>query len=201
MRLDASCVHAYLVAGGESRRLGRANARLDAGGEPFARRLANALAGAVDRVWLVCKPAQDYADLGLPILHDRTPEPATVHGIRTALEAPGPRWRFVLACDMPAVGPDLLRALFAAATAAGAPGAAAKLANAPGIEPLPSLWDAELAPAAATWPDLAARAWVARAGLATWNVPQEVEAWFAHVNTPAELAQWAASVQRPRGRD
>jgi len=185
----ASAVDAYVLAGGASRRMGQSKARLRVDGEPLALRLARRLAPRVASVRLVCKPDSGLEDLGLPLVYDAETEPALVHGMRAALGAPGPAWRFLVSCDMPDVVPELVDILYDAARLANAPGAAPRLAGSAAPEPLPSLWHARLVPEWTPEWGFAARDWVRRAGLAVWDVP-EGNPWFAHVNTPEELAAW-----------
>lgn len=177
-------VAAYILAGGASRRMGRGKAELVLDGRTLVQHIAARLQAQVASVTVVGK--QGTRSSGLPILWDRTTERALVHGLRTVLQAPGPAWRLVLACDMPGVTAATLDLLWGAAEVAGAPGACARTAR--GIEPLPSLWHADVA--ARIHPDwgLAAHEWIQRAGLAVVEL-QERPSWLANLNTPQE---WAA---------
>src|SRR5262249_18042458 len=112
---------------------------------------------------------------------------ALVHGIRTALETPGPEWRLVLACDMPAVDGAVVAALWGAATASGS---SPWLEGAGDPEPVPSLWHRDgAARVRADW-GLVARDWIRRAGLGAWRVAPERSGALVNVNTPAEWEQW-----------
>jgi molybdopterin-guanine dinucleotide biosynthesis protein A len=175
---------------------------LDAGGGPLAVVLAARLRPHVSGVWLVAKRDSGLEDLGLPLLYDEVGERALVHGIRTAIAGPGPAWRFVLGCDMPAVDWRVLAELWRAAHAAGAPGAAPWLPERDEPEPLPTLWAHAPASRIGAGQGLAARDWVRGARLARWSVP-EAERWrFAHVNTVEEWEAWLReNDRRSRGQD
>jgi molybdopterin-guanine dinucleotide biosynthesis protein A len=170
--------------------MGTSKARLVWNGRPLALALAAAIAPAVARVWLVAKPGAGLDDLGLPVLRDQVEEPALVHGIAVALGAPGPEWRWLVACDMPGVDAAVLHGLFRAAQAAGAPGSYVQRPDRTGLEPLPSLWHRDVASQVRPAWGLAARDWVAHAGLVAWHVPESGIERFANVNTPAEWEEW-----------
>lgn len=185
----------FILAGGESRRMGRDKARLAWNGAPLVRVLCDAVAPYVAHVWLVCKVDSGCEDLGIPLLYDRAPGRALVHGLQAALEAPGPAWRFVLACDMPGVDGGVLQALWRTAHAAAAPGSFPCRGDRGAVEPVPSLWHHDLAAQAGPGWGLAARDWVARAGLAAWHVPQTADGAFANVNTPEDWKDWQCRVR------
>lgn len=191
-------VGAYLLAGGRSLRMGRDKHRLVWAGASMVQHLAAMAAPLVAHVWLVGKRDGGLEDHGLPMIHDASAEPALVHGIRAALQAPGPEWRWLLACDMPAVTGDVLGALWRTAHAAAALGAAPALSPAAELEPLPSLWHRD---AARCVPDAgveAARAWMQRVGFARWVVPVDHRACLANLNTAEEWDAWRSQHDEPR---
>jgi len=195
--VDRFAVEAFILAGGRSQRMGTDKARLALDGSPLAVILARRIAPVVARVRLVTKPGEDYDEFGLECVHDVEPERALVHGIRAALAAPGAPWRWMLACDMPKVGGDVLAELWKTARAAAAPGSAPRLAGRIDPEPLPSLWHRDLgAEVRPEWGN-AARDWVAAARLALWEVPAAGEDRFRNVNTPADWQAYLAA--RPGG--
>lgn len=183
-------IDVFVLAGGRSSRMGRDKARLELDGLPLAVVIARRFAPHVRSVRLVAKPDSGIEDLGVPVVHDAAPLPALVHGLAVALAAPGSEWRFVLACDMPAVSVALLEQLWVVAHAVRAPGSVARLPERADPEPLPSLWHRSIASrCGASW-GLAARDWVRAAGLATWDVPPEHREALVQCNTPAEWAAW-----------
>ena len=190
-------VGAYLLAGGASQRMGRSKALLLLDGEPMVLRPARQLAPHVASVHLVGKRSQELEGLGFPLLYDEREEHALVHGLRAALLAPGPEWRFVSACDMPEVGAEMLGRLWRAAKAAGAPGSYFQRPDREEPEPLPSLWRAEVAARLVPAWGFAARDWVRHAGLLACAATAAETAALANVNTPDE---WSAYTAERRGR-
>ena len=189
-------VGVYLLAGGASRRMGRSKVLLELEGEPLVLRLARTLAPHAAAVLLVGKRSQALETLGLPVLDDGVEEHALVHGLRAALLAPGPEWRFVAACDMPAVGPLLLGRLWQAAIAVGAPGSYFQRPDRDEPEPLPSLWRAEVgAKIAPSW-GFAARDWLRHAGLTACQATAAETAALANVNTADEWSVYARNAGR-----
>jgi molybdopterin-guanine dinucleotide biosynthesis protein A len=188
--LASAEVQAFILAGGASRRMGRDKASLPLHGEPMALALARRLAPHVAAVWLVAKRDSALEFLGLPLLYDASPERALVHGIQTALRAPGPPWRFLVACDMPDIGAGALDGLWHAARATGAPGSCARRWDRSDIDPLPSLWHADIAHAVRPEWGMTARDWVRRAGLACWSLPPSEAAHFANLNAPEDWERY-----------
>jgi molybdopterin-guanine dinucleotide biosynthesis protein A len=187
----AACA-AYILAGGASRRMGRDKAGLELHGRSLLQHIARRVAPSVAQVYVVVKESAGTlpAAAGLSVLLEPTPGRALVHGIRTVLAAPGPAWRYILACDMPDVGADALALLWNAAQVAAAPGACVRSPH--GIEPLPSLWHASLAAAPHDGWGMSARGWVSAAGLAVVE-PAAKPAWLVNVNTPSEWGEYCST--------
>jgi molybdopterin-guanine dinucleotide biosynthesis protein A len=188
--LDRRTVDAFILVGGRSVRMGADKARLTLDGAPLVATLARRIAPVVARVRLVAKPGVSYADIGLECIYDCEPEPALVHGLRAALAAPGPPWRWVLACDMPEIDASVLANLWSAAQAARALGSAPRLAGRASPEPLPSLWHRDVLAAVRSEWGSAARDWVGAAGLAPWDVPEIDTGRFRNLNTPAAWREY-----------
>jgi len=188
--LGPECVEAFILAGGQSQRMGTSKARLVWKDRALAAFLAAAIAPVVARVWLVTKPGSGLEDLGLPVLYDLVVEPALVHGIAAVLGAPGPEWRWLLACDMPGVDAAVLGELWRAADATGAPGSYVQRSDRADLEPLPSLWHRDIGPQVRPGWGLGARDWVRHAGLVPWHVSRSGDLRFANVNTPADWEEW-----------
>jgi molybdopterin-guanine dinucleotide biosynthesis protein A len=192
-RLDRSAVEAFILVGGQSRRMGTDKARLMLHGVSLLATLAQHIAPAVARVRVVGKPGMNFDDLGLTCLVDDEAETALVHGLRAALAAPGPPWRWVLACDMPDIDAGMLHGLWSAAAAARTLGSAPRLAGRTAGEPLPSLWHRDVLAAVRPEWGMAARNWVTAAGLALWDVPPADTARFQNVNTPEAWESYLAA--------
>ncbi len=99
-----------IIAGGQSRRMGRDKAFVDLAGKPLIEHVIrrSAVLGQADTILITNKPAQ-YAHLGLPMYRDILPNKGSLGGIYTALvNAKSPNV-LMLACDMPFVNSRLLR--------------------------------------------------------------------------------------------
>lgn len=96
-------VHALVLAGGKSRRMGRDKAHLDRDGQPALEYLADLLEPLVDKVWVSVRQGQPADELRdrYPQIVDRDDDAGPVAGILAALESePGVDW-LVVACDLP----------------------------------------------------------------------------------------------------
>lgn len=105
----------FVVAGGESRRMGRDKALL-----PWRDRTL--LDHAIERLRLVthdvrvlCGPRARYESHGVPVVPDVVVNQGALGGILSGLVAQGRPLGLFLAVDLPAVSPALLEALVAAA--------------------------------------------------------------------------------------
>jgi molybdopterin-guanine dinucleotide biosynthesis protein A len=178
--------------------MGTPKAALQLEGSTLVEHIAGAIRVCASAIYVVAKPDDDVSAYGLPVIRDHSVEPALVHGIRAVLSAPGPVWRWIVACDMPSVNADLLRCLWMAAQRQAAPGACARLPGRIDCEPLPSLWHRDTAAHIVPQWGWSARAWLRAAGLAVWDVPTDAVAAFANVNTPAD---WDAYRQNHGGAE
>ena len=99
-----------IIAGGQSRRMGRDKAFVDLAGKALIEHVIERSAnlGQAETILITNKPAQ-YAHLGLPMHRDILPNKGSLGGIYTALVQAGSPEVLVLACDMPFVNTDLLR--------------------------------------------------------------------------------------------
>ena len=97
-----------ILAGGESRRMGRDKALLPFCGATLIERVAGRLREACADVLVVANRAEPYRALGFRTVPDALPERRSLVGIYTGLlHAGGPA--FVCGCDMPFLCPNLIR--------------------------------------------------------------------------------------------
>jgi molybdopterin-guanine dinucleotide biosynthesis protein A len=189
---DRRRIAAFVLVGGRSRRMGHNKARLPWQGTTLVQAIQERLHAVVATFTLVAKSTRDYADLQLPVLCDPRPQHALVHGIEAALLAPGPPWRLLLACDMPGVDADIVRALWRHAQEGGT-GSYPQQGN--HAEPLPSLWHHGVGRRIeADW-GLRAQDWLQHAGLTPWPVADEDRRRLANLNTPEDWRAWLAQQQ------
>lgn len=101
----------FVLAGGASRRMGRAKALLQVRGKSLLEHAAETLRGLEIPVRLVMAADQDFDTLGLPVLRDLAVGMGPMGGLLTALRGSAATHKLVLACDLPLVGSKLFLTL------------------------------------------------------------------------------------------
>ncbi len=152
-------VTGFVLAGGQSSRMGRNKALLTlngearGSGETLLDRTARLLSGVADDVVIVGDPAT-YGDLGYPVIADRVTGKGPLGGLDAALghlesSAKGGEagaWALVTACDMPGLTEEILRTL--TGTVRRHPRAVAVVPETgQGLEPLCAVYHTRLLPA------------------------------------------------------
>ena len=100
-----------VLAGGQSRRMGRDKAFLPVGGRPVVERVVERLALLSDDMLLIANTHAPYRHLSARLVGDAYPGQGSLGGIYTALHAACHDHCLVVACDMPFLNADLLRYL------------------------------------------------------------------------------------------
>jgi len=110
--LKAPSVSGILLAGGESRRMGRINkALLEVGGRRIVERVVDTLALLFREVIIVTNTPEDYRFLGLPMFRDRVPGCGALGGLYTGLASCSGDYGFLVACDMPFLRKDVISSM------------------------------------------------------------------------------------------
>jgi len=136
---------AAILAGGASRRMGRPKAELPYEAGTLVEFQVSRLAELFEEVLLVVKAPPVSPVAPARVVLDRAPQHAAIHGLIRALEEADDRL-FVLAVDLPAIAPALLRAI---AERSFATDAAALVPRADGrLQPLAAVWRRSVLPAA-----------------------------------------------------
>ena len=102
-------IHVAVLAGGQSRRMGRDKALLPLGGQTLIERVLTA-AHPLGYPRLIVGDPTAYTHLKLPVLPDRRPKLGPLGGLYTALSTTAAPV-LLLACDLPFLTPDFLRYL------------------------------------------------------------------------------------------
>lgn len=102
---------AAILAGGQSRRMGRDKASLQLGGQALIERVLAALRPLDCPSFIVARQAGDCAQLGLPVCPDLLPGAGPLGGLCTALHCASTPALLLLACDLPFLTPEFLRFL------------------------------------------------------------------------------------------
>jgi len=110
MRKRFSSISGFVLAGGESRRMGRPKDQLVVGGEKMLDRQIRLLR-AVSRSVVVLGPAERLARLDAPVISDEKPRLGPLGGIYTALNMTRTEYNLFLGCDLPFITAQFLRFL------------------------------------------------------------------------------------------
>ena len=130
-------VAGFVLAGGESSRMGRDKGLLELDGEPLVARAAK-LAESVTGVPAAIIGGAAYATFGWRVIGDDFPGSGPLGGIATVLRASAAPWNLVVACDLPYLTPEWLGFLIARARASEAD--AVLPMNELGAEPLCAMY-------------------------------------------------------------
>ena len=112
--MENSTITAAILAGGQSRRLGRDKAVEPFAGEPLIRRVIRRASDAIHAAAIVVVVADRQRAEALPLdaAHrtavDVFPDCGSLGGIYTGLDAASTDWALVVACDMPFLSAPLL---------------------------------------------------------------------------------------------
>jgi molybdenum cofactor guanylyltransferase len=109
-------VEGFILAGGESSRMGRDKALLELDGMPLIVRAARLLESIVGAPTVVGY-REEFCVLGLRTIADDAPGAGPLGGIATALRAARAPWSLVVACDLPYVTQAWLKFLTGRAAA------------------------------------------------------------------------------------
>jgi molybdopterin-guanine dinucleotide biosynthesis protein A len=104
-------VSVAILAGGQSRRMGRDKAVLPVGGRPVIERVIECVMPLSDDVTIITNTPEKYHHLGYRMESDVYPGKGSLGGIYTAIHMARYSYCLVVACDMPFLNPNLLQHL------------------------------------------------------------------------------------------
>jgi molybdenum cofactor guanylyltransferase len=104
-------VTGIILAGGQSRRMGRDKAFLPFGRGVLIERVIEVIQQVTPNVILITNSPDQYQRFGLPMFADVIPDAGSLGGIYTGLISTKMPYGLCLACDMPFVTPDFLHLL------------------------------------------------------------------------------------------
>ncbi len=102
---------AVILAGGKSSRMGSNKAFLELNGKTFIELQIELLRKMFDKIFISANTPSEYEYLNLPIFKDVYPDKGPLGGIYTSLINSSSFHTFMLACDMPFVGLELIKHL------------------------------------------------------------------------------------------
>ena len=105
---------AVILAGGQSRRMGRNKALLAVDGMPLIQKLAHELELLTDQIFISANDPVPFAFLRLPVIADLYPGRGPLGGLHSAILRSNRPMMLLLACDLPGVQEPFLRRLVAA---------------------------------------------------------------------------------------
>jgi molybdopterin-guanine dinucleotide biosynthesis protein A len=180
----------FVLVRGRCSRMGRDKAFLPAGSRTLAEQIAHSVRQAAGNVTLIGVPKK-YASLGLPVIADVVKGRGPMGGIYTALLHSEADWNLVVACDMPGLEPDFLRALIQAAWRS--PQSCLVCDGPGGIEPLCAVYHRRLLPpleSALEHKQLRMKDFVLQQNPERWPVADASA--LRNINTPEEWRQEVA---------
>jgi len=137
-------IEAFILAGGESSRMGRSKAALEVDGVPMLVRTARLVESAVGTATVI-GTLNGSQSFGLRVIADDWPGAGPLGGIATALRASSAPWNLIVACDLPYLTGPWLDFLVARALASQAD--AVVPTNTRGAEPLCAVYHERCEPA------------------------------------------------------
>ena len=103
-------VAGYVLAGGNSTRMGTDKALLQIEGTALVQQIAALVATATGSVSIVGDPVK-YSGLGYPVIADRRPGNGPLAGMEAALLDSTSEWNLFVACDLGSLSADFLEGL------------------------------------------------------------------------------------------
>ena len=182
---------ALLLAGGESRRMGRDKAAVVVRDEPLWRRQLRILRDLrLQKVFVSARTESSWLPTDTELLLDEPPSRGPLSGLAKALEQMQTSHLLVLAVDMPFMTREQLQFLCGQATE----GCGVVPVMGERAEPLAAVYPSEAAPdfsAALAGPDLSLQPLVRKLAAAgkvrMFPVPPEDERFYRSINTPEDL--------------
>jgi molybdopterin-guanine dinucleotide biosynthesis protein A len=133
----------FILAGGESSRMGRDKALLELDGAPLIVRVARLLGSVAGRPVIIGAPER-LSQLGFDVVADDFPAAGPLGGIATALRASRAQWNLIVACDLPYLTKTWLEYLVARGQSSA--GDAVLPMNERGAEPLCAMYQTRCEP-------------------------------------------------------
>lgn len=109
-------VSGIILAGGQSRRMGRDKAFIALNGKPIVAHVLETMQRICSETIIVANNAPNYKHFSVPIVGDVFPGKGSLGGIYSGLQAANEEHVLAVACDMPFLNADLLRYMISLAS-------------------------------------------------------------------------------------
>lgn len=196
--IKAMTVAGFVLAGGQSRRMGSDKALLAVNGEPMLQRTIWVLREVTEAVYVV-GPPERYEKFGCPVIADEVPEAGPLGGIITALASGKAPWNLVVACDMPGLAPAPLLQLIEKAMSSEADCCLA-VTQERRAEPMCAVYHQRaLSKMRKAFEAGVRKCTSALGGLKVVHWPVAEESLVANLNTPADWQAYVAGKKRVSG--
>jgi molybdenum cofactor guanylyltransferase len=190
----------FILAGGQSSRMGRDKALLELGGVPLVLHMARLLEPRVAPVTII-GPPERYTALGLHAVPDDRTGLGPLGGLATALRVSQHEWNLVVGCDLPYLTREWLDWLMARALDSTADALVPESAR--GLEPLCAMYrtrclatfTAALDRGERKLTDVVARLALERITATQWKPFDASGTLFRNMNTPAGYQQARARLE------
>ena len=104
-------VTGIIIAGGQSRRLGKDKALLSIQGQPLLNRISDRVTAVCEELIVVGPPERQQLLPEALVVQDIHPNAGPIAGLQVGLRNASHLWSIVVACDMPFLNPNLLQYL------------------------------------------------------------------------------------------
>lgn len=193
-------VAGFILAGGQSSRMGRDKTLLEIGGAPLLVRTARLLEPRVVAVTII-GPTERYAALGWRVIPDDCPGLGPLGGLATALRISASEWNLVVGGDLPYLTGEWLEWLAARALNSAADAVVPESER--GLEPLCAVYRARCAPALAQALDRGERKLtkvvgalqVEKIAATQWKAFDRGGLLFKNMNTPTDYQEARARLE------
>ena len=99
----------YILAGGQSRRLGRNKALVEVNGQPIIEKVVSAIPAKKENIKLVTSSFQTFRFLKLEMISDIHPGLGPIGGVHAGLVDSSFDFNFFLACDLPFISTEVIQ--------------------------------------------------------------------------------------------
>ncbi len=102
---------AFILAGGQSKRMGRDKSLLAINGKPLIQHITEQLKPLFHQIAISSNKPEKYSFLNLPVIADKIPDQGPLMAILSCLEQSNTQFNFFIACDIPEIDTSFIKKL------------------------------------------------------------------------------------------